>query len=98
MPKIKINKIDVLEYREGSGETVEIFDIKVMSERKIGNGTKLFMKLLELNPRFVYAFTREGNTIARAFYKKLGFREQKIKKMYKDENAILITYENTLHR
>lgn len=68
---------DVLIWREGSGRSVEIFDIVVGSERGKGKGRRLIAALLAELPEgtsMVYAITRLGNTIAHQFYEALGFR------------------------
>ena len=73
---------DFIVWRQGSGRSVEIFDIQIGSERRIGRGTKLVDKLLNSLRKgttgggvtTVYAITRHGNTIACQFYEKLGFR------------------------
>ena len=96
---IKLNdEKDYLYYREGSGGTLEIWDIAVTSKRRQGIGRELFKQLLEKeNPTFVIAFTRGSNVEARAFYKALGFTETIVPKMY-GEDAYLVTYENSFHR
>ena len=82
------NPKDFLTYREGSGHTVEIFDIGVGTERGQGRGRKLVEMLLEelanRKPRkkggrlpripIVFAITRHTNWIARQFYVGVGFR------------------------
>lgn len=68
---------DYLDYREGSGSTVEIYDICVGTERGKGRGRYLVQLLLQMVPpgtRLVWAITRGGNFIAQEFYEKLGFR------------------------
>ena len=65
-----------LKYREGSGGTIEIYDIAVGTTRSRGKGERLFRKMLAELPgsvRFVYLFTRESNEGARKFYHRLGF-------------------------
>jgi ribosomal protein S18 acetylase RimI-like enzyme len=77
---------DFLTYREGSGNTVEIYNIVVGSERGQGRGRKLVEMLLEeldnrRNPKggrlaaipMVFAITRHSNSIARQFYIAVGF-------------------------
>lgn len=69
---------DCLYYREGSGGTVEIFDVVVGSERRVGRGRQLVAELfrrLEPDGAFVWAFTRADNEIAHQWYRALGFRE-----------------------
>lgn len=77
------NARDFLVWRAGSGRTIEIFDIQVGSERRVGKGTKLIDALLqnlkglrlpgEIKPALIYAITRISNTLAQEFYEKLGF-------------------------
>lgn len=67
---------DYLTYREGSGGTIEIFDIAVQTERGVGKGRRLIEKLLAEIPsdvRLVFAITRDSNSIARQFYAAVGF-------------------------
>lgn len=71
-----------LKWREGSGDTVEIFDIHVDSkERRTGVGRmmvrRLFASLMAANyhpDRLCFAITRNSNKIAQQFYDALGFR------------------------
>lgn len=74
---------DWLDWRRGSGRTVEILDIHVGSERRTGKGRRLVQALLDAIPRgtevadgvtLVWALTRWSNTIACQFYEGLGFR------------------------
>lgn len=68
---------DRLEWREGHGRTVEIFDIVVGSERRKGRGRALIQLLLQQVPgdtAMVYAITRLSNAIAHQFYEACGFR------------------------
>lgn len=72
---------DFLTYREGSGGTVEIYDIAVTTERGKGYGRRLVEMMLEKlkesaggGVHTVYAITRCDNLIAREFYAKLGFK------------------------
>lgn len=73
-----------------TGENVEIVFIEVKEPRK-GHGTKLIEEMCEKIEPFnsVIVFTKESNTIARAFYKKLGFKETIIEDLYYKENAVL---------
>lgn len=66
---------DCLLYRNGPGGTVEIVDIVVMSDRRVGKGRELIRQLIELNKpsQTFYAFTRKSNVIAQQFYTALGF-------------------------
>lgn len=71
---------DFLIWRQGSGTTVEIYDIVVGSERRRGRGRVLIEKLLNSLPEqapgttLVFAITRWSNTVACEFYEALGFR------------------------
>lgn len=99
MQIIKNNDLDIIEFREGMDNTWEIFDIKVMSKRQIGVGRSLIEEMIEtVNPRIIYAFTREENLDARAFYKAVGFNEILIPNFYQEGNAIMVIYENSLYR
>lgn len=76
MTKIELNnRQDYLTYREGSGGTIEIFDIAVTSERRVGNGRRLVeMLFAQLEPHIrVWAITRADNLIAQQFYERLQF-------------------------
>jgi ribosomal protein S18 acetylase RimI-like enzyme len=75
---------DWLDWRRGSGRTVEIFDIHVGNERRrTGKGRRLVQALLGRlttgtekpdGVTLVWATTRWGNTAAQEFYEALGFR------------------------
>lgn len=68
---------DYLDWRVGSGGSVEIFDLAVGSERRRGRGRELVCRLLRAAPpgtRRVWALTRAGNEGAHAFYVAVGFR------------------------
>lgn len=91
MQRITLNEIDFLDYREGSGGTIEIFDIAVMSERGKGVGTELIRLLQErTNTHLISAITRGSNYQARAFYRKNGFIEVRLPDFYLDEDAVLV--------
>jgi len=99
MQLIKNNGLDKIVFREGKENTWEIFDIKVTSARRKGIGSSLVKEMIEtVNPRIVYAFTREKNELARAFYKALNFKEILIPNFYEEGNAIMVIYENSLYR
>ena len=96
MQKIVKNKIDYLKYRKGMADSIEIYDIAVMSERGKGIGTSLIQELIEKeNPKTVYAFCRESNKLAHSFYRKFGFKETFINNFYGDEGAIIFVYETS---
>lgn len=69
---------DFLVFRAGSGTTVEIFDIAIGSERRVGKGrllvNTLISKYLPKGTTLVWVITRSSNGIARDFYEALGFR------------------------
>lgn len=85
------NNWDYLVWREGSGDTIEIYDIAVASERRrTGIGRQLVGMLLKdyVPPgvRLVWAVTRYTNLIAQEFYEALGFRVVAVlRNFYKDE-------------
>lgn len=91
MNRLEINNgQDFLEYREAPGDTVEIVDIAVNSERRKGNGTKLMRMLEEKFPRSkFYAFSRHENAIARRFYARNGYRQITVTRFYPDGDAFL---------
>lgn len=72
---------DYVEYREGSGASLEITNIQVRSERRVGHGRQLIKELVAAADRntddtyhLIYAITRESNRIAQQFYLSAGFR------------------------
>lgn len=68
---------DRLIWREGGGNTVELFDISVGSSRRHGHGRELVERMLAAIPEkttMVYAITRTGNLISQQFYENLGWR------------------------
>lgn len=69
---------DYLDWRQGSGNTVEIYDIAVRSARKCGRGRKMVYDLLDNHlpseTVLVWAITRIDNIIAKQFYEELRFR------------------------
>lgn len=70
--------LDYLDWRPGSGRSVEIFDIAVDGKRRReGRGRKLIARLLREIPSetsLVFAVARIGNEIAAQFYEAAGFR------------------------
>jgi len=81
-----------LDYRDGSGKTIEIYDIAVSKyHRERGIGRKMIEELKEkVNTHFIFAITRESNHRARKFYAALGFRKVAILgRMYGEENAVM---------
>jgi len=87
---------DFLVWREGSGGSVEIFDIQVGSERGKGKGRELVRLLREEvggRSMLIWAITRERNKIAIQFYGALGFRLVGwLRKFYKDTNEDALLY------
>lgn len=83
---------DYLDWRGGSGGTVEIFDIVIGSERGVGKGRRIVELLRqEVHGKagLIYAITRDSNSIAKEFYRHLGFRHIAVlHRFYPD------TYEN----
>lgn len=83
---------DTLIWRQGSGNTVEIFDISVCADRRReGRGRTMMNILLDSQlpegTRTVYAITRSTNRIAQQFYEALKFRPVPLYDFYKnDEN------------
>jgi len=84
---------DNLIYREGSGGTVEIYDIVVGSERGVGKGRALVKRLLdEVQDRtnLIFAITRASNHRAQQFYAHCGFRfVGSLHSFYDGEDAIV---------
>lgn len=85
---------DFLDYRLGSGGTVEIFDIAVGTERRQGKGRTLIERLVQEHiPRgckLVWAITRVDNLIAHEFYEKVGFRRiAHLKNFYPEGDAFM---------
>lgn len=79
MKRIELNNgLDYLEFREGSGRTIEIFDIAVRSIRRKGVGTNLIGQLLYVRTpketKNIWAFVRSDNEGAIEFYQALGFK------------------------
>lgn len=99
---------DFLEYRNGSGRTIEITDIAVTTERRTGIGRRLVHELIDRSKRsnvnLIWAITRDENLIAQEFYEALGFRVVGVlRNFYQDEgqarncvDAIMYGYD--LHR
>lgn len=78
---------EYLDWRQGSGDTIEIFDIHVPSERRrMGLGRQLVYKLIDhhLPPgtKKVWAITRSTNLIAQDFYNELNFRAIPLREFY----------------
>lgn len=88
---ITYTDLDKLVYRNGSGDTIEILDIYVNSDRGKGIGTYLVYQLLSIIPsgtRTLWAITRVDNTIGRKFYRSLGFyKVGNLYRFYNDDRA-----------
>ena len=87
---------DYLDYRLGMGDSVEIYDIAIHSERRRGRGRQLVNLMLENvranypTTRQVFAITRISNTIAHEFYEALGFNIiGRLHYFYVDEHALM---------
>lgn len=85
---------DHLIYREGSGGTVEIFDIVVNSERMKGVGRSMIKELVsQVDTHLIFAITRSTNTGAQRFYSKVGFvLVAQLRRFYEEEDAIMFAY------
>jgi len=94
---MKIRKIsknkgkDYLYWREGGGETAEIVDIAVKSERRKGVGREMVDEMLtKTQARRIYAITRASNAVAQMFYMKTGFTSNVLlPDFYPDEDGIM---------
>ncbi len=91
------NGEDFLDYRVGSGDTVEIFDIVVNSERRKGRGRELIEQLfMVINSdsrgigKQVWAITRADNLIAQQFYEALQFHVSGVlRRFYSSEKRVV---------
>lgn len=92
------DECDFLDWRLGSGRTVEIADIAVNSTRREGKGRQLIERLKNNVPSdtsLIYAITRVSNEIAQQFYESAGFRiVGRLHRFYQDgpkgtENALM---------
>lgn len=93
MREIRKNVVDVLQYRLGSGDSLEICDIVVNSQRGVGVGSKMVDSIKALGANIIFAFCRASNVEAHKFYKKNGFVGTVIPRFYQDEDAIIFVYE-----
>ncbi len=76
--------LDYLDWQTGSGESVEIADIVVGTDRRKGAGRRLVQALIDLFPHghdkgvpgitLIYAICKKSNRTACQFYEALGFR------------------------
>lgn len=85
---------DVLVWRDGSGGTIEIYNLVVNSERRAGKGRRLVQQLcadVAGQTHLVWALTRASNVIAQQFYRALGFRTlARLPHFYAEEDAVLV--------
>tara|TARA_R110002051_G_C8682387_1_gene491966 strand:- start:210 stop:569 length:360 start_codon:yes stop_codon:yes gene_type:complete len=96
---VQDKKVQIV-YRLGPNHTCEMIDIS-SKERGKGNGTIVYQNFEktvqeEFNIRNIYAFTRESNTDAIRWYKRIGFTATIIPNMYSDEPtkaAVILTKE-----
>jgi ribosomal protein S18 acetylase RimI-like enzyme len=81
--------VGTLVWRQGSGPTVEIFDIAVEAKaRRKGTGRRMVHRLMKTLPpgtKTVWAITRASNLIAQEFYQSLGFLGSPLQRFYRDE-------------
>ena len=85
------NGLDILDWRAGSGNTIEIFDILVKSGRRNGVGRAMIKQLIaNVSPGTkLWAITRSNNEIAQEFYEALGFRVVGVlREFYQDEQGV----------
>jgi len=89
------NGRDYLVWRAGSGGTIEIFNIFVLSERrKSGIGRKMIEELRakaeKSKKHLIFAITRLSNKNAQQFYEKTGFYLiAELPGFYSDESALM---------
>jgi ribosomal protein S18 acetylase RimI-like enzyme len=95
MPVVKRGAGSLLEWRQGSSGTIEIFDIKVnRPDRRQGVGRSMVEELIETQkPNRLYCFTRSDNGVAHRFYEALGFKAiTVINGFYEDDCKDAIMY------
>ncbi len=84
---------DFLEYRDGSGGTVEIFEIVVRSKRRTGIGRALVQSLVDTvqgHTHLIFALMRSSNLIAHDFYQGLGMQViARLPSFYVEEDAVM---------
>ncbi len=91
--RLEICSETYIEWRQGSGNSVEILDITVANEhRREGFGRGMVRCVIErfLKPevKTVYAITRASNRAAQQFYERLRFRPHPLRHFYKDEPLV----------
>lgn len=93
---------DYLYYRYSVAHTVEIVELAVTSERRVGRGRAMVEELknrIRNHGKSIYVFTRYHNWIARQFYEAVGFRlASLVRGMYvsderDEEDAVLYVME-----
>lgn len=98
MTRITLNlSDDHLDWRPGSGGTVEVYDIVVSSVRRCGQGHKLINRLIDevCHPNGVtrlWAITRAGNFVAQQFYEALRFRSVPLRDFYGEGGVDAVMY------
>lgn len=94
---ISRNGVDHLMYQLAQGDTAEIFDIVVNSERGKGTGTEMLQEMIKdlrkLGVKRIFAFTRDYNHLAHHYYEKNGFNGTLIPNFYPDSNATIYIKE-----
>lgn len=84
---------DTLILEIGTGGVAEIYDIVVFTERGKGVGTDMVNEAIEICKKLgigrLFAITRDTNTQAQKFYKKLGFYGVPLVGFYPDGNALM---------
>jgi ribosomal protein S18 acetylase RimI-like enzyme len=96
MQRITENEVDFVDFREGKAGNVEIFDIAVNSERGKGVGSRLLQRVAkDTGAVILYAFCRDTNELAHAFYKKNGFVGHDVPNFYEDGGAKLFVHETS---
>jgi ribosomal protein S18 acetylase RimI-like enzyme len=93
------DRSDFLLYREGSGKTIEIFDIAVNTERRKGKGRQLVNLLFANVPqgtKRVWAITRADNFVAQQFYEELRFRSIPLRDFYGEGGVDAVMYVRDL--
>jgi ribosomal-protein-alanine N-acetyltransferase len=74
--------------REVAPGESELLNLAVAPEwRSQGVGRDLVTALLRDHPVTLYLEVREGNTVARKFYKSMGFQEVSVRKSYYESPA-----------
>jgi ribosomal protein S18 acetylase RimI-like enzyme len=80
--EIRLNEVDILEYRNGGGNTVEIFNIAVNSKPRVGIGSKMIAMLEQKRLGNMFAITHSENLVAQRFYEKNRFVGTRLPNFY----------------